>query len=85
MSGSLSWNSFLTMVSTIRSISLFSCFRCLRRVKKIAVSTVQMPITEPTTGPAIQVGFKGVGVPDCEGFGVAVPVLWASVVLLVIT
>jgi len=54
-------------------------------VKKIAVSTVQMPITEPTTGPAIQVGFKGVGVPDCEGFGVAVPVLWASVVLLVIT
>jgi hypothetical protein len=59
-------------------------------VKKIAVNTVQMPITEPMTGPAIQVGFKGVGVPDCEGFGVALLVLSAAaeaeaVVLLVIT
>jgi hypothetical protein len=37
-----------------------------------------MPMTEPTTGPAIQVGLKGVGVPDCEGFGVALLVLSAA-------
>jgi hypothetical protein len=78
-------------VSTICSSSLCSCLRCLCRVKKIAATTVQMPITEPMTGPAIQVGLKGVGVPDCEGFGVPLLVLSAAaeaeaeaVVLLVI-
>jgi len=30
--------------------------------------TVQMPITEPRTGPAIQVGLRGAGVEDCVGF-----------------
>jgi hypothetical protein len=35
----------------------------------MAVMTVHMPITEPTTGPAIQVGFKAAGAADCVGFG----------------
>lgn len=51
------------MISLISMDSL----RCFRRVKKITVRTVHMPITEPTTGPAIQVGLRGAGADDCVG------------------
>lgn len=40
--------------------------------------TVQIPITEPMTGPAIHVGFRGAAVPDCVGFGADEAVSFAA-------
>ena len=43
-------------------------------MKKITVKTVHKPISEPTTGPAIQVGLRGAGAADCVGFEVELEV-----------
>ena len=38
-----------------------ACF-CFLRVKNITINTVDIPNTDPTTGPATHVALRGVGV-----------------------
>lgn len=56
---------------------IFTACLCFLRVKKITMNTVDIPNTDPTTGPAIQVSLKGAGVPVDDGCAVEIDVLAA--------